>query len=386
MRVIYVNHTARMSGAEHSLLSVLGALPAEVEPTVACPEGPLAAAVRREGVAVATVPGTDGSLKLHPWHTPRAVAELAAEALAVRRLARRVGADIVHANSIRAGMAVCAAGGPPAVVQIRDCLPPGRAAALSQGFIDRRAALVLPNSEFTGRCFRRDGGRSPIRVLHSPVDLDRFDPSRITREEARARLDLAPDTPVVAVLAQITPWKGQEDAIRLVARLRDGFPGIRLLLVGSAKFVSGATRYDNVTYKDGLESLVRELALDDAVRFVGEREDVPEVLAALDVLLVPSWEEPFGRTVVEGMAMGVPVMATAVGGPAESLRDGVDGFLLPPRDPDAWVGPATRLLGDAGLRARMGAAGRVRAAEQFSTRVLDEQLVAHYRAVLAGAV
>ena len=106
------------------------------------------------------------------------------------------------------------------------------------------------------------------------------------------------------------------------------------------------------------------------------------MLRAIDVLLVPSWEEPFGRTVVEAMAMEVPVLATSEGGPAESLREGVDGHLLPPRDPAAWVEPAARLLSDPALRAEMGRAGRARAAEQFSSAVLGDQLVEHYRRVL----
>ena len=119
-----------------------------------------------------------------------------------------------------------------------------------------------------------------------------------------------------------------------------------------------------------MEALVSELGLDDVVVFTGEREDVPEVLRAIDVLLVPSWEEPFGRTVIEAMAMEVPVLATSEGGPAESIREGVEGHLLPPRDPAAWVEPAARLLADPQLRAEMGRAGRVRATEGFSSQVL----------------
>jgi glycosyltransferase involved in cell wall biosynthesis len=384
VKVLYVNHTARMSGGERSLLAILGALPSGVEPLVACPEGLLAAAVRGLGIPVATVPGTDGSLKLHPWHTARALAELGAEAVAVRRLARRRGADLIHANSIRAGLAVCAGGGAPVVVSVRDCLPAGRASAISQSAIDRRAAMVLANSRFTERCFVRDGGRAPSRVLHSPVDLEQFEPGRLSREEARKRLGLAPDAAVLAVLAQITPWKNQKAAVTLVDRLRDRFPKVRLLLVGSAKFVSGATRYDNVAYTAELEALVGDRGLEDEVLFLGERSDVPEVLRALDVLLVPSWEEPFGRTVVEAMAMGVPVLATEVGGPAESLREGVDGFLLPPHEPELWVEPAARLLSDPELRDRMGAAGRSRARECFGTDVLALQLMEHYREVLGS--
>ena len=361
-------------------------MPAEVDPVVGCPRGAFASAVGELGVTVVPIPGTEGSLKLHPWHTARAVAELGAEALSVRRLARRLGARVVHANSIRAGMATCLGlrGALPTVVHLRDSLPPGRVSSLSLGLIDRWATLVLANSSYTQASFERVQRRTDRAVLHSPVDLERLRPGVLSREEARERLGLSPDSPVLAVLAQLTPWKGQDDAIRLLAHLRGRFPAIRLLLVGSAKFVSGATRYDNLTYVRELESLVASLGCESEVLFLGERADVPEVMSAVDVLVAPSWEEPFGRSVIEAMAMQVPVIATDRGGPAESVRDGIDGFLVPPRKPEEWTGPATRLLESPDLRARMGASGRERVTERFATKVIAGELVRRYRGLIDG--
>jgi glycosyltransferase involved in cell wall biosynthesis len=354
---------------------------------VACPQGPFANSVRELGVGVVPVPGTAGSLKLHPWHTARALAELGAESVAVRRLARRLGAQLVHANSIRAGMSACLGlrGALPTVVHLRDSLPPGRVAAMSLSTIDRWATLVLANSSYTRASFERVPRRARRAVLHSPVDLTRFRPGALSRDEARERLGLDLDAPVLAVLAQLTPWKGQDDAVRLLAHLRERFPSIRLLLVGSAKFVSGATRYDNLMYVRELEDLVSYLGCEHEVVFLGERTDVPEVLSAVDVLLAPSWEEPFGRSVVEAMAMEIPVIATGRGGPAETVRDGIDGFLVSPRRPDEWADPAARLLVVPDLRARMGASGRRRVAERFATEVIAGELVGHYRGLVGGA-
>ena len=104
---------------------------------------------------------------------------------------------------------------------------------------------------------------------------------------------------------------------------------------------------------------------------------MPSVLAATDVLLVPSWREAFGRVVIEGMAMGVPVVATEVGGPAEVVRPEVDGLLLPPRDPQRWGSALAPLVADAELRARMGAAGRERAADFTVARHVDQVLDAY---------
>jgi len=387
VKVLYVNHTSHMSGGEQSLLSTLSSLPAEVEPAVACPEGPLARAARELGVPVSSVPGTAGSLRLHPWHTPRAMVELAVEGWAVRRLVRASEVDLVHANSIRAGIAVCLALGdaaPPVLVHVRDCLPRSLATRVALAPVGRRATLVLANSGYTERCFLASVSGCATSVLHSPVDVGRFDPASLGREEARARLGVPGSAPLLAVVAQVTPWKGQADAIRIAAGLKDRFPDLRLLLVGSAKFVSQATRYDNLAYTWELERLIASLGLGDQVAFLGERQDVPEILRAVDVLLAPSWEEPFGRMVVEAMAMEVAVAAADEGGPVETVRDGVDGLLLAPRSPEAWVEPVASLLESPGRRQAMGRNGRVRVKDRFSTAVHAGKLVALYRDLAAG--
>jgi glycosyltransferase involved in cell wall biosynthesis len=120
------------------------------------------------------------------------------------------------------------------------------------------------------------------------------------------------------------------------------------------------------------------------VLFVGEREDVREVLGATDLLLVPSRHEGFGRVALEGMAMGVPVMATSVGGTAEVLRDGVDGLLLPPRDPGRWADAGAALLADRAHCAAMGASARERAMRDFSPQAHVDGVVSVYERVLAS--
>ena len=137
-----------------------------------------------------------------------------------------------------------------------------------------------------------------------------------------------------------------------------------LLLVGETKFVARATRYDNTTYLAELQRLVRDRCLEPHVRWLGERDAVAAILAATDVLLVPSWAEPFGRVIVEGMAMGCLVAATAVGGPAEIITDGVDGLLLAPRDPPGWAQALGTIIADPARMQELRAAGP-RAAARF---------------------
>jgi len=389
MRVLYVSHTAHISGGERSLIDLVGALDGRVQAAVATPEGELPSTLRKLSVPVRVIPGTAGSLRPHPLHTPRTVADLARAAWSLRRIARREGVDLVHANSIRAGIvasAAAGAGGPPAVVHVRDVLPDGPLTRMTRFAVGRGASAIIGNSAHTLERFADPRTEAVLAVAHSPVDLDRLRAAgNLDRCRARAALGIPADAaPVLGVVAQLTPWKGQDDAVRIVAGLRDVHPGVRLLLAGSAKFVSSSTRHDNHAFVERLRAIVDDLGLGDRVVLLGERGDVPELLRALDMLLVPSWEEPFGRTVVEALAVGVPVAATSVGGPREVLTDGVEGLLLPPRRPEAWVSALAPLLGERGRLAEMAGRGRARAIA-FDRAAHADRVLSVYEKVLPSS-
>jgi glycosyltransferase involved in cell wall biosynthesis len=378
VRALIVSHTAAMGGAEHSLLRFLDAIPPGIEPAVACPDGPLSEAVCARGVPRFALRGTSGSLRLHPIHTTRAVAELGEMALQVQRHARRMGAHLVHANSVRAGLVAIGAralGGPPVAVHVRDVLPRSRAGADTCALLRRGARTIIAISEHVARAFGGDPAAPGTHVVMELVDPARFSPR--PQDRARRALGLPPDAPILAVLAQITPWKGQDVAIRALADIRRRRPDALLLVVGEAMFAGRATRMDNRAYERDLHAFATGLGVDGAVRFLGRRDDVPTVLAAIDVLLVPSQVEPFGLCVIEGMAMERAVVATRVGGPAEVIADGVDGRLVDPLDGVAWGEAAGELLDDAPRRAAMGAAAR--------RRVLDAFTPARYGAAMARA-
>jgi L-malate glycosyltransferase len=368
-RVLYVNHTSEMSGAERSLLTLLGGLPPTISPVVACPAGALADAARAMSIHTVEIPGIKASFRLDPRHTPRAVLDIANQATAVRRVSRQERIDLVHANSVRAGLAAGLArrfGGPPTVVHVRDCLPASATGKLTRAAIMRSAALVIANSEYTARNFARRSTNGHVRVVHNAVDPNRFGAVAHSREEARAELGLTDASQVLGVVAQITPWKGQDDAIRILADLSKSWPDLHLLLIGEAKFRNGAARYDSRKFMASLERLAHSLGVTRRVRFLGERPDLWTVLPALDLLLVPSWEEPFGVSLIEAMSLGIPVVATQVGGPAEIVRNGQDGVLLPPRQPHLWAEAIDRLLRKPDVRRGMGASGKQRTTATFS--------------------
>ncbi len=369
MKVLFVNHTGSVSGGEHSLLSLIDGLREQgVECTVACPVvGPLRDLAREHGAATVAVTGTDGSLKLHPLGTPRAIGQMGLAAIQVARHARRLGADLIHANSIRAGLIAGPAGRlsrTPSIAHLRDRLPPGRASRASLKLIGATCVGIVANSRFTAEGLAQAGVEREVAVVYNPIDLDLFAaPDARERQRVRRALELATDDIVLGVVGQITPWKGQDTAIAALAQIAGRRPAARLLVVGEAKFLGTATRHDNGRYLAELESLAAQAPTRGRVEFLGERNDVSELISALDALLVPSWEEPFGRVVVEAMASGTPVIATAQGGTAEIIEDGVNGLLAPPRDAGAWATAIDRLLDDLGLRERLVRMGRARSAD-----------------------
>ena len=369
MRVLYVNHTSVVGGGERSLIDLLERVREVVSAEVACPPGPLADAVRRLRLNVREIRGTDVSFRLHPVQTPSGLARMAAASLEVGAVLRRRIFDVVHANSTRSGLIAAPAavlGSTPLVVHVRDALPPGPMAAITSAVVGAAASVVLANSEYTARSFTRNGGRERVRVVHNPVDGVRFDPARVDRRRTRSELGIADEEPVIGIVGQITPWKGQDDAVRVLADVRRRGVEARLLVVGRPQFVGGAERYDNRRFLETVRRLAAGLGVADSVLFLGERQDVPEILAALDVLIVPSWEEPFGRVVLEAMSMGVPAIATDVGGPVEIVRDGEDGILLPPHRPGQWGEAAFGLLSDPERRAAIGRRARATAEARFS--------------------
>lgn len=381
MRVLYIDNERDVASAQRGLLDVLDALPAGIIPSVLCPEGELAAAVRRAGVPVHRMPGTSRRPHLRPGRTVVAGAEVAVSALVLRRIAAATGADVVHANSARAGlMAVTAEGlgGPPVVVTVHGQLPGSRSGALVKSAVSRRASVVTANSLFTARDFPL----AQPRILHQPLDVDTFDPTKLDRSQAREALGLPPGGVLVGVVGQITPWKGQDVAIRALKLVRDRHPDARLLLVGRTRH-DKAARHDNSSYGRWLYRLVRGLGLQESVEFWDEREDVTTVMRALDVALFPSWGEPFGLAVVEAMALETAVIATDAGGPVEYIRHGVDGLLLPPHDVSRWAVALDRLLADAALRQSLAVSGSRAVRERFDRSRYASQLVQIYHEVAA---
>ena len=242
----------------------------------------------------------------------------------------------------------------------------------------RCAARVVVVSEAARQAFLAQTGERPERVVtvHNGVLAD---PKPGEGRAVRAELGIEPDATVVGMLSVLRGGKGHEQALDALRELLPRHPGLRLLIAGDGEA------------RAGLEQAAADLG--PAVVFAGFRDDAMATLDAVDVLLHPSRFDAFPTALLEAMSARVPVVATAVGGIPEIVRDGETGTLIDPRAGGAEVAAGLRpLLEDAARRARLGAAGRARYEAEFTaadwawrTRALYDEVLGRAGAGGAGA-
>lgn len=246
----------------------------------------------------------------------------------------------------------------------------------------RRPAATLASSRAI-----RDGflGQPPfmppqnIALNYLGVDCERFRP-RADLAPLRADLDVAPETPLVILLARFQDVKGH-DTFQAMARLvAQDMPQARFLVAGGNPHSRADERY----HEQILESARRDPLLRERLRYPGFRADTERVLAAADVVVCSSHFESFGMVNLEAMASARPVVSTNRGGPAETVLDGETGFLVPPRDPAALAERVLKLLRDPALRQRMGAAGRKHVLRHFTAAACAGRLESTLERVLAA--
>jgi glycosyltransferase involved in cell wall biosynthesis len=377
LKVVYLDHVARMSGGEVALARLITALPDVDAHVILAEDGPLRAVLERSGATVEVLPldertrdarrreiGTIGNLRL--------IASTLTYTLRLTGRLRSIKPDLVHTNSLKSGFYGAAAARlarRPVIWHLRDRIAddylPRRAVWLTRAMVRTLPDLVICNSHETLRTARIQGRGAA--VVASPVIHDPYQGS-VPRRPYR-------DAPVIGILGRLAPWKGQDVFLRAFAAVARDHQQVRGRVIGSAMFGEDE-------FASGLRALAAELGVADRVTFVGHTDEVERELGALDVLVHASvTPEPFGQVIVEGMAAGLAVIAAAAGGPLEIVTDGVDGLLVPPGDVVALAAAMRRLVDDAALRDRLGAGGAVRARD-FSPDRIGAAVQAIYRDLL----
>ena len=236
----------------------------------------------------------------------------------------------------------------------------------------------LPHAVVTcGEVMRQnlvDRGFPPSDVLSIPtgIDFDSFR-SRISRADARNKLQLPESCFAIAMVGIIRGVKRHEVALRAFALFRDAHPQARLLLVG-----------DGPMSKD-MRQLAEELGLGQSVSFLGHRDDVADLLAAADCFLLSSRSEGVPQAITQALGCGLPVVATAVGGVPELIIDGRTGLLVEPESPQLMAEALARVADDAALASRLGQAGKAHVEEHYSLQAMLNKTEALYARLQGSA-
>ena len=383
IRVLYLDHSAELSGGELALARLLGALDrARVEPVVVlAQEGPLRELLARQGIDTHVLPlGASlrevrkGSLGLGGlfrqlgalgglWHYARRIC----------RFARTNHVDLIYTNSLKAdfyGAIAARLAGLPLVWHVRDriesgYLPP--AAVWFVRFLARHLPVcVVANSQGTLATLRLPRGKRAAVIA-----------SGLTRDHIERCWTAQRSNPVpqIGIVGRIAAWKGQDVFLEAAASLlRQGFSA-RFLIAGSPMFGEEAV-------EERLRALAAQLGIAPCVDFLGF-SDVPQVLRSLDVLVHASkTPEPFGQVIVEGLAAGLPVIATDAGGAREIIENGRTGVLVPCGDAAALARALAELLQHPEQARRLAQAGRAHVLEHFTIEQSARRSEALYEELL----
>lgn len=288
--------------------------------------------------------------------------------LALRRWLHARRPDVINTHSSTdswlAGLANAFSRQAIPIVRTRHISAPVKASAANRWLYGKSACRVVT----TGLSLRDELASKlqlpPEHVVSVPtgVDLSRF--SRQTtpsRAEARLALNLPEAATVIGIAATLRSWKGHDDLLAAFTLLATEHPTLHLVIAGDGPQFGR------------LSGVIANSPLADRIHLLGHREDVPNVLAALDIFALPSYaNEGVPQAIIQAMAMAIPVVSTTVGAISDAVLDGATGILVPPRDPLALSQALQRLLDDGDLRASFGRQARQRAEEVFSIdRMLD---------------
>jgi len=368
-----------MGGAEIALSSLLGAIDlSKWQPVALLGEaGPLAEILGTANVAVdilkmPTALGNirQGNIGKTTVLSPRRLISIVSYLLRLAVQLRRRRIELIHANSLKACVLAGLAGrmaGVPVIWQIHSVLGSPAMSSAGRKLMLRLSrwipAHIICNSRATAADF--DAVAERVSIIPIGIDGARFSMDRTDRNGHA----------VVGMVARFAPIKGQHIFVQAAQGLATTYPSAEFVLAGGSLF--GEERYE-------LE--VREAARsggDQLVRFLGFVDDVPALMAKLDLVVSPSTQpEGFGQSIVEAMLAGKPVIASAAGGPTELIEDGVTGRLVPPGDVLALTRAISELLDDPAEAAAMGRRARARASKLYDIRETTRLVEAVYERVL----
>ena len=361
--VLYLNHSSQMSGAEaslHALLKGLRQIDAPFEPFIALPgDGPFATELREENWNVSFAP-------LRRIQRPRGIIDGMASLLHVLqtaphicRLVDQSGAALIHSNSTTAhlvGGVAAERTNRPTLWHCRDLISLDRIAPQ----LASKATRIIAISGCVASQLEKDGvPHEKITVIYNGLDPEQWRPNQ--NSQLRETLGVSDETFIFGIVGQLVPWKNHADFIEAAAKMiqQDGMENVRFVSIGGDLFG------DHLDYIEDLRELVKKHDLTERFNFIPRQSNAVDAMSALDCLVHPASDEPFGRVLMEAMALEIPVIGINENGPLEIVTHGHDGLLVRPGAPEEIAEAMTHVYRDAELRRHLSENGRATVQEKF---------------------
>lgn len=363
LNVLQLIPTLDRSGAEKQMVLLAKGLPRDqfhVEVAALTRLGPLESELRHAGIPVTLI---GKRLKADPFALLR-----------LARFMRDRKFDVVQtwifAANTYGRIAARRAGVPVVVVsEMAVDLWKGRSQLAVDRFLTRWTDVVVGNSRAVAAFYRDEAGVPESKLAVIPSGIGDEEPPAVDRAEVRRALGIAADAPVVLFVGRLAAQKAVDDLLSALDVLQHVRPDLRALIAGDGPL------------RERLEEHAASVGLRASVKFLGHREDVPQLLAASDLLVLPSLYEGLPNVVLEAMRFRKPVVATAAPGTTEVVADGVTGLLVPMRNPVELARAIRRVIEEPGLAQRLGEAGRARAESEFRAATMIERFAELYERI-----
>ncbi|MBI4198894.1 MAG: glycosyltransferase [Chloroflexi bacterium] len=386
VRILYVQPNSEVGGSDLALYRMVRQLDkGQFQPIVVLPgPGPLVEPLRAAGAEVHFLPMRQLRGTWNPAYQARYLAGFWQTVGALAHLIRREGIALVHTNSMFClyGGWAAARVGRPHIWHIREILQ-GRLGVrrVVIRMVPRLSTRIIVMTQAIRAMFG-DGAADEDKFVTIPdgIDPGEFHPG-VDGARIRRELGVSPDAPLVGFVARLVPWKGLDVFLGAAAKVAEEVPAARFL-------ISGGPVPGSEGYAEEMRRLAARLGIAERVLFTDWRyrlHDIPEVMSALDVFVHASViPEPFGLVLIEAMAVGRPVIATAAGGVPEVVAHGETGLLVRPGDVAGQAEAILALLRDPARGRGMGRAGVDRVRKCFTLKAQIAKVEGLYQAVLAG--
>ncbi len=371
MKIVFYSHTGQVSGAENILLLLLKKLNrTRFRAEAVCPaEGGLAEKIRELGIPCRSAATLEARFTWRIDLFLKYLISFFRTILNLRKKIKIAEPDLVHANSIRAGLVATSATvgtNIPVFWHLQDELKTHPFSTLIRLFVlfSKRTRLISVSQatakSFYGRLLKTCRKNTPLRIIHNAIETEKFEFDPANRSKIRKELGLSESEFLLGLVGQITPRKGQLELVRTFAETLETQTNSTLLIVGEPMF------NQDREYLRRIKQTIDENGLTEKVKLLGQRNDVPALMQALDVLVVNSRSEALVVVAIEAMACGTPVIATDAGGTREMIEHRFNGLIVPFGDTEKLKNSILELSQNTELRRQFSERGKQIVAEKLT--------------------